>query len=193
MIENPRGAVGEIWVHGERVAIGYWRKPEQTARTFNAKNVNPASGTPEGPWLRTGDLGVISDGELFIYWAASKTFSSSMAATPIPMTSGRRSKKSPAAGSRRYPCRTTPPSNWWRSSKLKRLGASAEEVKLKLRSVRREVTFAVFKSHSLGVADLVLVSPGSIPITTSGRVRRSACVERYRGDRFKRLDVTICR
>ena len=60
-----------------------------------------------------------------------------------------------------------------------------------LRSVKRKVTSAISKSHSLRVADLVLVSPGSIPITTSGKVRRSACVERYQTDGFKRLDVTV--
>ena len=40
------------------------------------------------------------------------------------------------------------------------------------------------------VADLVPVEPGSIPITTSGKVRRGTCVERYRNDEFQRLDVT---
>ena len=35
----------------------------------------------------------------------------------------------------------------------------------------------------------VLVPPGSIPITTSGKVRRSACAERYRQDEFTRLDT----
>ncbi|MBN4683430.1 acyl-CoA synthetase, partial [Pandoraea nosoerga] len=70
-------------------------------------------------------------------------------------------------------------------------GRPAEEVMLKLRSVKREVTSAISKSHSLRVADLVLVSPGSIPITTSGKIRRSACVERYRSDGFKRLDVAV--
>jgi long chain fatty acid CoA FadD26 len=73
---------------------------------------------------------------------------------------------------------------------LKRRGTSAEERMLKLRSVKREVTSAISKSHSLRVADLVLVSPGSIPITTSGKIRRSACVERYRSHGFKRLDIS---
>ncbi len=41
------------------------------------------------------------------------------------------------------------------------------------------------------VADLVLVPPGSITITTSGKVRRSACVERYRQDEFSRLEATV--
>ena len=44
-------------------------------------------------------------------------------------------------------------------------------------------------SHGLSVADLVVVAPGSIPITTSGKVRRAACVERYRQNQFARLDA----
>ena len=62
----PRGTVGEIWVHGENVASGYWNKPEETERTFGGQLVDPSPGTPEGPWLRTGDLGFISEDELFI-------------------------------------------------------------------------------------------------------------------------------
>ncbi len=54
--------------------------------------------------------------------------------------------------------------------------------------VKREVTSAVSNSYGLGVADLVLVPPGSIPITTSGKVRRSACVEQYQRNQFARLD-----
>lgn len=65
-IECPPGTVGEIWIHGDNVASGYWEKPDLTARTFGATMVNPAPGTPEGPWLRTGDSGFISDDELFI-------------------------------------------------------------------------------------------------------------------------------
>ena len=58
-----------------------------------------------------------------------------------------------------------------------------------LRAVKRKVTYAISESHRLRAADLVLVAPGSIPITTSGKVRRSACVERYRRHEFTRLDV----
>jgi acyl-CoA synthetase (AMP-forming)/AMP-acid ligase II len=45
------------------------------------------------------------------------------------------------------------------------------------------------RAHGSGVADLVLVSPGSIPITTSGKIRRSQCVDLYRQDEFARLDA----
>src|SRR5207253_6473266 len=54
-------AVGEIWVRGGSVAQGYWNKPEETERTFHARLE-----TGEGPFLRTGDLGFLRRGNLFI-------------------------------------------------------------------------------------------------------------------------------
>jgi len=53
--------VGEIWVSSSGVADGYWRRPAETADTFQARTT-----TGEGPFLRTGDLGFASDGELFV-------------------------------------------------------------------------------------------------------------------------------
>ncbi|MEZ4236673.1 MAG: AMP-binding protein [Myxococcota bacterium] len=54
-------AVGEIWVRGASVAQGYWRKPELTERTFRATRPDA-----DGTWLRTGDLGFLRDGALFV-------------------------------------------------------------------------------------------------------------------------------
>jgi len=72
---------------------------------------------------------------------------------------------------------------------VKKRGESDEDVMDKLAVVKREVTSAISNSHGLGVADLVLVAPGSIPITTSGKVRRSSCVDLYQRDQFTRLDA----
>lgn len=58
----PDGVVGEIWISGLNVAQGYWHRPEETQRTFHAYLVD----TEEGPYLRTGDLGFIKDGQLFV-------------------------------------------------------------------------------------------------------------------------------
>lgn len=190
MVENMSGDVGEIWVHGDHVALGYWQKPEQTNRIFNAHIVDPAPGTPEGPWLRTGDLGVLSEGELFIMGRIKDLlivdgrnhYPDDIEATIQEITGGRVAAISVADDITEQLVAII---------ELKRRGASAEDAMLKLRSVKREVTSAISRSHSLRVADLVLVSPGSIPITTSGKIRRSACVERYRSDGFKRLDVTV--
>ena len=73
---------------------------------------------------------------------------------------------------------------------LKKRGSSDEEAEPGSHTVKREVTTAISKSHGVRVADLVLVPPGSIPITTSGKIRRSACAERYRRDEFTRLDTS---
>ena len=54
--------VGEIWVSSPSVAQGYWNQPEETERTFHAYLAD----TGEGPFLRTGDLGFLQAGELFV-------------------------------------------------------------------------------------------------------------------------------
>jgi acyl-CoA synthetase (AMP-forming)/AMP-acid ligase II len=54
--------VGEIWVSGPSIALGYWNYPEETEQTFRAYLAD----TGEGPFLRTGDLGFLKDGELFV-------------------------------------------------------------------------------------------------------------------------------
>jgi acyl-CoA synthetase (AMP-forming)/AMP-acid ligase II len=72
---------------------------------------------------------------------------------------------------------------------LKRPNNAGEEAADRLRSLKREVTSAISESQGLSVADLVLVSPGSIPVTTSGKIRRSQCVELYRQNKFIRLDA----
>ena len=54
--------VGEIWIKGPNVAGGYWNKPEKTREDFGAY----LAGTDDGPYLRTGDLGFIRDGQLFV-------------------------------------------------------------------------------------------------------------------------------
>jgi natural product biosynthesis luciferase-like monooxygenase protein/FkbM family methyltransferase len=62
--EAPRrgGEVGEVWVAGPSIAAGYWKQTAQTAHTFYAH----LSTTGEGPFLRTGDLGFLEDGELYL-------------------------------------------------------------------------------------------------------------------------------
>jgi len=175
-------------VHGDNVAMGYWRNPEKTKRTFGARLATPSPGTPGRPWLRTGDLGVISDGELFIMGRIKDLlivdgrnhYPDDIESTIQQITRGRVAAISVANESTEKLVAI---------AELKNRGGSDEEHMLKLRSIRRDVTAAISNSHRVRVADLVLVPPGSIPITTSGKVRRSACVERYRRDEFERLDV----
>ena len=187
-IESPAGTVGEIWVQGDNVAMGYWRNPQHTEETFGAKLVSPSPGTSEGPWLRTGDLGVIFEGELFITGRikdllvvdGSNHYPDDIEATIQEITGGRvvaiavtddRTEQLVAI------------------IELMKGGHTDEEALDRLRSVKHEVTSAISRSHRVRVADVVMVAPGSIPVTTSGKVRRSTCVERYLHHEFTRLDV----
>jgi fatty acid CoA ligase FadD21 len=72
---------------------------------------------------------------------------------------------------------------------LEKRGDTDEEALDKPDDVKSDVTAAISKSHGLNVADLVLVSPGSIPTTTSGKMRRAAAVEQYCKQQFTRLDA----
>jgi fatty acid CoA ligase FadD28 len=186
--ECQPGAAGEIWVHGDNVALGYWERPDETERTFGATIVGPSAGTPEGPWLRTGDLGFVSDGELFIIGRIKDLLivygrnhsPDDIEATIYEITGGRCAAIS-VPGDRSEQLVAI--------IELKNQADSYDEAMEALGMVKREVTSAISKSHGLSVADLVLVQPGSIPTTTSGKIRRSACAEQYRGGHFVRLDA----
>jgi fatty acid CoA ligase FadD28 len=186
--ECPTETTGEIWVHGGNVAAGYWRKPQETDRTFGGMLVAPSAGTPEGPWLRTGDLGFISDGELFIVGRIKDLLivygrnhsPDDIEATIQEITGGR------------VAAIAVPDKDIEQLvviMEVKKRGDSDEDAMRRFVVVKREVTSAISNSHGLGVADLVLVPPGSIPITTSGKVRRAACAEQYRQAQFVRLDT----
>jgi fatty acid CoA ligase FadD21 len=186
--ECPHGLVGEIWVHGPNVADGYWRKPPEEQRCFGAVLVDPPPGTPNGPWLRTGDLGFIHEGELFIVGRikdlliirGSNHYPEDIEATVQEITGGRVAAIS-------VPVNST--ENLVTVIELKKRGDSNEEAMRRLSGVKSDVTSAISNAHGLTVGDLVLVSPGSIPTTTSGKIRRAACVEQYRRDQFTRLDA----
>lgn len=187
-VEQPEGSIGEIWVRGDNVALGYWRKPELTARVFNGQISQPSAGTPAGPWLRTGDLGALSAGDLYIMGRlkdllivdGSNHYPDDIESTIREITGGRVAA---------IAVEDDVTENLVAIVEVK--PRSPEEQAEQLDTVRHQVSTAIWKSHKLRVGDLVLVSPGSIPITTSGKIRRSSCAQLYREGEFARLDVSV--
>src|SRR5262249_55520238 len=166
----------------------YWQKPEESERTFAATIADPSDGTPEAPWLRTGDSGFFSDGELFIIGRIKdllivygRNHSPDDIETTIgEITAGRCAAIAvPDKGIEKLVV----------IIELKKRSGSDKETADRLRQVKRDVTSVIAESRGLSVADLVLVAPGSIPMTTSGKIRRSQCVELYRQEKFTRLDA----
>ncbi len=185
--ECPAGTVGEIWAQGDNVGTGYWGRPADCEETFGATIVAASDSTPEAPWLRTGDLGFFSDGELFIIGRIKDLLivygrnhsPDDIEGTIHEITRGRCVAIGvPDEGIEKLVTIV----------ELKKTGNSDEDALDRLGRIKREITSAISNAHGLGTADVVLVAPGSIPVTTSGKVRRAESERLYLEGKFSRLD-----
>jgi phthiocerol/phenolphthiocerol synthesis type-I polyketide synthase C len=165
----PPNQVGEVWVSGPSVADGYWGRPADSAEVFAGR----LAGTGKGPFLRTGDLGFLSDGELFI--------------------TGRIKDVIIIAGKNHYP-QDIEHSVGECHPALRRGGGVAcsldsgdeerllivhevngDPQKLDADRVIRSIRETVSREHDLQIGEVVLVRRGSVPKTSSGKLQRSAC------------------
>ncbi|ARU63613.1 hypothetical protein CBW65_23305 [Tumebacillus avium] len=165
--------VGEVWVSGPSIAQGYWNRPEQTQETFGAM----IEETGEGPFLRTGDLGFLKDGELYV--------------------TGRMKDLIIIRGRNHYPqdieftvqeCHPAIATGNLAAFSVvieeeERLVITAEVERSMRRSNLDEVVAtvrqAVAEAHELQVYGIVLLKPASIPKTSSGKIQRHACKDRF--------------
>ena len=179
----PDGTVGEIWTHGDNVSAGYRRKPDQTGTGFGAELIGGPADLPATDWLRTGDRGFISEGDLFIVGRIKDMlivrgrnhYSEDIEETVRGITRGR---VAAIAVTDDHDEKLVTIIEFKKRDESEELGEA-----------KSDVTAAISRAHGLQVADIVLVPPGSIPTTTSGKIRRSACVEQYRQGQFVRLDA----
>ncbi len=191
--ELPDGQVGEIWLHGNNIARGYWRRPEETRFTFSATlgarlpRGSHAEGTvPQGTWLRTGDLGVYLDGELYVTGRLAdqvRIAGGSHYPQDIEATTA---QASPAVR-RGYVAAFTVPANAIPQSDGEDTGEALVIVAERAAGVGRAdprpaieaIGAAVSQRHGLSVSDVCLVPAGAIPRTTSGKLARRACRAEY--------------
>ena len=170
LAECTPGQIGEVWVSSGSIAQGYWNRPEESLRAFGARLAD----RPEaGPFLRTGDLGFVHSGELFV--------------------TGRIKDLIIIRGRNHYPQDIELTAE--RSHPALRPGCGAavsvevageerlvvvQEVERQHRTVDVEavadaVRQAVAQAHELSVYAVVLLRHGSIPKTSSGKIQRHAC------------------
>ncbi|HEX3129180.1 MAG TPA: condensation domain-containing protein, partial [Thermoanaerobaculia bacterium] len=162
---RPEGQVGEIWVKGGSIARGYWNRPDVTEETFHAYTTDGA-----GPFLRTGDLGFLWGGELYI--------------------TGRQKDLVIIRGTNHYPQDLELTAE--RAHRALRPGSGAafsvdvdgEEKLVIVQEVQREartadvdeiaaaVRKALADDHEVQLHALALIKPGSVPKTTSGKIQR---------------------
>ena len=180
------GEVGEIWVSGPSIAQGYWNQSTETKHTFNAYLAD----TGDGPFLRTGDLGFVEDGELFVTGRLKdiiiingrnhypqdieRTVEES---NPYIKPSGVASFSVDIEGEERLIILAEVDRRYWDSQRknLQSNGYSTEKntanAKELIQSIRREVS----KNHDLQVHSTLLLKPGGIPKTSSGKIQRHVC------------------
>ncbi|MBD2345780.1 non-ribosomal peptide synthetase [Anabaena subtropica] len=159
--------IGEIWVSGPSVGQGYWNRPEETAETFHAY----LSDTEEGPFLRTGDLGFLHNGELFITGRAKDLIiirGRNLYPQDIELTTER---SHPSLRSGAGAAFTVEVNN---EEKLVIVQELEFRAKPNLAEVASAIRQAVTEEHEVQVYAVVLIKPGSIPKTSSGKIQRRA-------------------
>jgi myxalamid-type polyketide synthase MxaB len=174
----PPDGLGEIWVSGPSVALGYWKRPEVTEQTFKAR----IAGGDDTPYLRTGDLGFLSGGELFV--------------------AGRCKDLMIIRGRNHYPQDI----EWTVQNCHPALRADAcaafsvdvggderlvivQELERTGRGANLDEVFAAVRQvvaqyHELDVHAICLLRMASILKTSSGKIQRQACKKAFQGDGF---------
>ncbi len=164
------GSVGEIWVAGKSVAEGYWQKTEQTLKTFRAFLAD----TGDGPFLRTGDLGFLQDGELFVT-GRIKDVMIIRGQNYYPQDIERSLEKAHPAikanGSAAFSIKQKGAERLVTVSEIERTYLRRLDVK----AVSGCIRTAIAADHSLQICATLLVKPGSIPKTSSGKIQRYRC------------------
>lgn len=169
----PDNVIGEIWVRGPSIAQGYWKRPAESEDIFGAHLADSG----EGPFMRTGDLGFLRSGELFI--------------------TGRSKDLIIIRGSNHYPQDIESTVETAHSALQANSGAAftveengeehlvvVQELTRQARNsdleeVYRAIRRAVSVVHELQLYAIILVRPMSIPKTSSGKIQRHACKKAF--------------
>jgi fatty-acyl-CoA synthase len=183
--ELPDGSVGEIWVHGDNVCRGYWGRPEESRHAFGARlqsrlpTASHANGAPAaGEWLRSGDLGVYLDGELYVTGRMADLVIIDGASHYPQDIEATTAEASPMVR-RGYVAAFTDDRQRLVIIAERAAGTARYDPQPAIDAIRKMVS----QHHGLTVFDVRFLPAGAIPRTTSGKLARRACRARYlRGD-----------
>ncbi|KLU04773.1 Long-chain-fatty-acid--CoA ligase [Rhodopirellula islandica] len=166
---QPDGEIGEIWLAGPSVASGYWKREEVTAEVFGA---TLADGDPAETFLRTGDLGFVHDGEVYV--------------------SGRRKDLVILRGRNLFPqdieatVKGLLQANVLQCAAVATTGRTGDALTIaaevsrhvdseELPDIVRHIRRAIIDDHEVDARQVLITRPGGIPLTTSGKVQRQQC------------------
>jgi amino acid adenylation domain-containing protein len=174
--ECPSRVVGEVWLAGAGIASGYWEKPQESEAVFQAT----IAGSDGGPYLRTGDLGFLHHGELFLtgrlkdliivrgrnYYPHDLEWTAGQAHPSLRRGSGAAFSIEGETGERVVLVHELE----------KRVPES--DMMAAIRCIRR----AIADEYELELHTVALVKSGAIPRTSSGKIQRRACRDAFESD-----------
>jgi acyl-CoA synthetase (AMP-forming)/AMP-acid ligase II len=163
------GTVGEIWVAGPAVAQGYWQLEEPTARTFHA---HPAG--DDRRFLRTGDLGFVLDGNLYVTGRIKDVMilrGRNIYPHDIELTVASCRDVLIAGGGASFIEEHSAAEHLVIVQELR------NKVQLDLPALIDDIAATVLDAHEVQPDRIVLIGAGALPKTSSGKVRRSATRE----------------
>jgi acyl-CoA synthetase (AMP-forming)/AMP-acid ligase II len=168
------GEEGEIWIAGPSVARGYWNNAEATAATFGAYLADG-----RGPYLRTGDLGVLCEGELGVSGRIKN----------ILIFAGRKVHAEDVEASVRIACDQSLRDMGIAALAVRKDGGEGLVVMMEVPRVTRSkvdldgldqrIRAVVANDHEVSVSDIVFVMPAELPRTSSGKIQHHLCRDLY--------------
>lgn len=176
LLQCASDEVGEIWLRGTTLAQGYWRRSVETAESFEARLAD----TGAGPYFRTGDLGFMHNGELYVT-GRIKDVIIIRGQNYYPQDIELTAQNSHAA--LRHNCGAAFTIS---DGNAERLVVVNEIERTAIRDVNVDeigaaIREAIAQERELEAYDVVLLKPGGIPKTSSGKIQRNACKIAYLG------------
>jgi acyl-CoA synthetase (AMP-forming)/AMP-acid ligase II len=172
----PPGTVGEIWFKGVSVAQGYLNQAEASAKVFNAF---VADDPQDGPYLRTGDLGFMQDEELYITGRIKDIIVFAGRSLYPQDIEAAAQASHPAIRTNGVVAFSVTRDDAEQLVVVAEILRSAKLTSDALGHVEDAITAAVTRSHGLAPHTVHLAPVSTIPLTTSGKVRRRACRDAF--------------
>jgi acyl-CoA synthetase (AMP-forming)/AMP-acid ligase II len=166
------GRIGEIWLRSPSLGSGYFARPEVTAETFEARTADG-----DGPWLRTGDLGFVVGGELFIAGRLKDLIiirGRNLYPHDIELTAERAVKGLRPGCTAAFPVDVNGEESLALVAEVD-ARLAAPEAAAELAAVHRPIVEAVVAAFDVSPESIALIEPGSIPKTPSGKLQRRLC------------------
>ena len=165
----PDGSVGEVWVSGPSVAAGYWNRPQESAKVFCARLADDG----KGPFLRTGDLGFLQKGELFVTGRIKDLIiinGRNLYPQDVEVTAQASHPALQPFGGAAFCVEHENQERLVIAQEVQREFLRADSAEM-MAAIRQ----AIVRDYDVQAYAVALLKPGQVPRTSSGKVRRSLC------------------